>query len=769
MIEEALLKSNYIGKDGFTWWIGQVAQKNSWKDKSQFAKEKGSAGEVWAARCKVRVVGYHPFDGNILADEDLPWAQIMLDPSFGSAQGGVGGTVNLKGGETCFGFFLDGDDAQQPVIIGLLYRSDGVNNLVSEELIAKEKSSGFKPFTGHPGNAIPATQRSSRADKPIDPENPSAQTPPLSQKDLVNLAFNSNIGFTTSTLNTNEIKFPQYGDRLIFESSSLWQVAKTADITLTIPNGCQNNLIGQITQALQDFMAVTNGLDKYLHTYIDPVLNEIADITNIIRNTARSITGVVKLIINNLRNTIFKCISWAFRKLVGKLPPPFQTISLEAMKKILDKIFCILDKLPASIFNSVQGLLDDLVDTTINAPLCAVEQWTAGILSNLMDQIEGALSSIMSGLDWLTEGLGTVSSILNQANSLASQIFSFLECTGLACKTPTVWASKFGPNEKEADDWKKAVQNVNVFKGLAEVGTAIDDSIRQSALYGGDGVISNLFQDNSCSSKVTNPQTQDDLMPMQIGSKWKYCIPPAVRIIGDGVGAKAVPIVGVNKKIFAIEVTNGGVGYTLGNTTVRVVDNSGYGSGATANPIIGAGGSITAIYLTNTGDGYCGGSLIGIGTTGTGGTGIGTTGTGGTGTGGTGTETGTGGTGIGSTGIGTTGTGGTGGTGISSYISGCVETLVVIAPGYGYTTGDRITDGKNTYTPIVSPSGSIISVQPLINTVCGFTDTPTIIINTKTGVAAEIIPVMKFTPTYISGMGTTSMIGIAVTSVIDCI
>jgi hypothetical protein len=751
MIEEALLKSNYIGKDGFTWWIGQVAQKNSWKDKSQFAKEKGSEGEVWPARCKVRVVGYHPFDGNILADEDLPWAQIMLDPSFGSSQGGVGGTINLKGGETCFGFFLDGDDAQQPVVIGLLYRSDGVNNLVSEELIAKEKSSAFKPFTGHPGNLIPATQRSSRADKPIDPENPSAQTPPLSQTDLVNLAFNPNIGFTTSTLNSNEVKFPQYGDRIIFDSASLWQVAKKSDSTLIIPNGCQNNLIGQITQALQDFMAITNGLDKYLNTYIDPVLNEIANVGQIVRNAARSITGVVKLIINNLRNTIFKCISWAFRKLVGKLPPPLQTISLEAMKKILDKIFCILDKLPASIFDFIQGLLEDLVDSTINAPLCAVEQWTAGILSNLMNGIEDALSSIMSGLDWLTGGLGTVSSILNQANSLASQIFSFLDCTGLACKTPTVWASKFGPNEKESDDWEKAVQNVNVFKGLAEVGTAIDDSIRQSALYtpfnlGGLGSISNLFQDNSCSSKVTNPQTQDDLMPMPIGSKWKDCIPPAVRIIGDGVGAKAIPIVGDNKKIFAIQITNGGVGYTQGNTTVRVVDNSGYGSGATAAPIIGAGGSITAIYLTTTGDGYCGGSLIGIGSTA--GPGIGSTA----------------GPGIGSTGVVNTAT-----PGISSYVSGCVESLVVISPGYGYTTGDRITDGKNTYTPNVSPSGSIVSVQPLTNTVCGFTDTPTIIINTKTGVAAEIIPVMKFTPTYISGMGTASMIGIAVTSVIDCI
>ena len=25
MIDEALLKSNFVGKDGFRWWVGQVA------------------------------------------------------------------------------------------------------------------------------------------------------------------------------------------------------------------------------------------------------------------------------------------------------------------------------------------------------------------------------------------------------------------------------------------------------------------------------------------------------------------------------------------------------------------------------------------------------------------------------------------------------------------------------------------------------------------------------------------------------------------------
>ena len=206
MIEEALLKSNYIGKDGFSWWIGQVAKKDTWETGSQFSNQ----GD-WAARCKVRIVGHHTFDGNVLADDDLPWAQIMLDPSFGSAQGGIGGTINLKGGETCFGFFLDGDDGQQPVIIGLLYRSDGTKNLQTEDVVAKEKSSKFKPFTGHPGNNPPSTQRNIRGKKVIDQNatteernEQSSETSAVS-KDITDVAFSTDFGFDTEKIPNRDI------------------------------------------------------------------------------------------------------------------------------------------------------------------------------------------------------------------------------------------------------------------------------------------------------------------------------------------------------------------------------------------------------------------------------------------------------------------------------------------------------------------------------------------------------------------------------------
>lgn len=34
MIEESLLKSNFIGKDGFIWWIGQVADPAVWRNEN---------------------------------------------------------------------------------------------------------------------------------------------------------------------------------------------------------------------------------------------------------------------------------------------------------------------------------------------------------------------------------------------------------------------------------------------------------------------------------------------------------------------------------------------------------------------------------------------------------------------------------------------------------------------------------------------------------------------------------------------------------------
>jgi hypothetical protein len=108
MIDEAFVKSNFLGRDGFIWWIGQVADPKVWRNEKTRIDEGKSA---WSYRCKVRIIGYHSFDRNELKDDDLPWDS-CVDECIGwsSTQGGFGKLPLLVGGESVVGFFLDGEE-----------------------------------------------------------------------------------------------------------------------------------------------------------------------------------------------------------------------------------------------------------------------------------------------------------------------------------------------------------------------------------------------------------------------------------------------------------------------------------------------------------------------------------------------------------------------------------------------------------------------------------------------------------------------------------
>ena len=133
MLDESLLKSNFLGRDGFRWWIGQVAPTESQDDQVN--------GAGWGNRIKVRILGYHPYNINELPNEELPWAQVLLSTTDGSGAGNYGTNHKLKQGDVVFGFFLDGDNAQIPVVSGCFGRTDQVPS--------DEPSSPFVPFTGY--------------------------------------------------------------------------------------------------------------------------------------------------------------------------------------------------------------------------------------------------------------------------------------------------------------------------------------------------------------------------------------------------------------------------------------------------------------------------------------------------------------------------------------------------------------------------------------------------------------------------------------------
>jgi hypothetical protein len=97
------METNFLGKAGFTWWLGTVENR---------------ADPLGLGRCQVRLFGYHG-DGsqqslNDIPVTDLPWAfasyPINNSKTFQAPQ--------LK--DWVWGFFLDGESAQQPIMVGVI-------------------------------------------------------------------------------------------------------------------------------------------------------------------------------------------------------------------------------------------------------------------------------------------------------------------------------------------------------------------------------------------------------------------------------------------------------------------------------------------------------------------------------------------------------------------------------------------------------------------------------------------------------------------------
>ena len=116
---------NFMGKDGFQWFVGVVEDRNDPKT---------------LGRLKVRCLGHHTEDLNKLPTADLPWAHVM-NPITSATVSGVGQSpLGVVEGTWVVGFFTDGPSAQQPVIMGTLPG-------VPSTLPTKDSNLGFQDVT----------------------------------------------------------------------------------------------------------------------------------------------------------------------------------------------------------------------------------------------------------------------------------------------------------------------------------------------------------------------------------------------------------------------------------------------------------------------------------------------------------------------------------------------------------------------------------------------------------------------------------------------
>tara|TARA_R100001443_G_scaffold4192_1_gene12436 strand:- start:4398 stop:6284 length:1887 start_codon:yes stop_codon:yes gene_type:complete len=170
-----LFNQGFVGQ-GFNWWIGQVADDSFWRDNINPGKFKDKQNVPgWGYRYKVRIFGLHDAGEGGIKSKDLPWANIMYPTTAGAYLQNSGQTPMIRQGNIVFGFFLDGPDQQQPVIMGVMGNNsqtdlateigtDRVTNTQPGTLGTSGYAKGAKEY---PGKSAPTVSDSDKVvDKP---------------------------------------------------------------------------------------------------------------------------------------------------------------------------------------------------------------------------------------------------------------------------------------------------------------------------------------------------------------------------------------------------------------------------------------------------------------------------------------------------------------------------------------------------------------------------------------------------------------------------
>ncbi len=426
--------TNFIGRDPMQWWIGQVTDpdKGEWGDSLE-KKQADDGEDIYSFRCRVRIVGYHGNDVD-LPDNELPLAHVLLPPNT-TTIGGCGGTLQYQGGEVVVGFFFDGEDGQQPVIFGTLFKQPFIRDGLKNSEFDSKKQIDFVPYT-----------------------------PPKVRQRAGKQRFYS------------ESPWPgQMTPGELIKSIAAKQKEASTNITIDNPTACEDNEISKISNAIKDFTRKLETLQQLneASTYVDPIYGGIIDIKSELRLTSLKIHNSTTKLVRRAR-------SWLIQDTLDKLnltlkektPKTLQAPVGQATKSLTDVIFCNIEKIQEQLKDYLSKSLENMIGQVLDVPVCGVENFLSdmfGQINNIIDttmgDLFGQLNNIQGG------GIALPSETFSKAIKFANIITNVLDCDALNCPEPQSFNAKNGVSKSIEDTFDNIIDKV----GLDRLTSFADD------------------------------------------------------------------------------------------------------------------------------------------------------------------------------------------------------------------------------------------------------------------------------------------------------
>ncbi len=562
MLETRHSNIEFFGKDGFQWFIAQVAPDKVWRDENNQNFDNGF-------RAKIRILGYHPGESEKeggISDENLPWAHFLVSPQFGAGNNNTGTSFALQGGEMVVGFFLDGEEAQQPVVFGSFFANYNIDDLVSYKDALKKGTTGFKALE-------------------IDPD--------IDNGDHITIVKQEKILKSGVIVDSNE----QVRDQNNELKNTIEHHFDNKTYEIPKPEICENanKKTGKISKSLQKFFDKINKLEKFADGYIDPVLNKIVNIDKEIDKVSQEISNAMSGIIRGARFKLFDEINTKVDDAIDFLDPNNLIKNLE-IKKAKDDIYCAIENILNGLKNVVGDFLKGLLGNILSFPLCAAEQFLSGLMSKLNFDIQGKIGGLLSGLSKFTgTAMPDFQSMMTKALGGVAAALSLFKCEGQECDpNPADFITNSGPDPKKMLNFNNMLNKFTTLSGSGLVGKLTDlaglsfPQVSQIGPNVGD------FAGSSPLEGLVGGCSPD---------KDKSCGPPRIEIFGGGgFGAAADAVINETGNIIGVNMTDFGFGYT-DKPYVTFIDDCNNGRGSAGIAIMD-GDKMINVGMLETGGGY---------------------------------------------------------------------------------------------------------------------------------------------------------------------
>lgn len=196
-------------------------------------------------RVRVRVFGIHSDDAAKVPTDTLPWAPVSTPPTSASAEEIGDSPTGIAVGSMVWGFFIDGEECQQPVVVGTWWGMPG----------------GTPDISGY----VTGDKQAAKGDGPSEPANTAK---PVYPHNKVKTTESGHLIEVDDSPGATRIHFYHNSGtymEMTHEGDGVWKVKKDAyeivvgDKTMHVGGDCTINVDGNCVTNVKGNMTTTVG------------------------------------------------------------------------------------------------------------------------------------------------------------------------------------------------------------------------------------------------------------------------------------------------------------------------------------------------------------------------------------------------------------------------------------------------------------------------------------------------------------------------------